>query len=130
MRKFLQEFREFIATGNMVELAVAVILGTAVGAVIRAFTEGIMMQIVAAIVGEPDFDDVTIGLRRGAELQIGTFLNQLITLVLTGLVLFLLIKAYNRLRRRAEAEPATDPGPTELELLTQIRDELRQRRVG
>ena len=63
MRGFLKEFKEFIATGNMVELAVAVILGAAVGAVIKAFTDGIIMQIVAAIFGKPNFDDVTITLR-------------------------------------------------------------------
>jgi large conductance mechanosensitive channel len=127
MRTFLKEFKDFIATGNMVELAVAVILGAAVGAVIKAFTEGIMMQIVAAIFGKPNFDDVTIDLRKGAALQVGTFINQVITLLLTGLALFLMIKAYNRMKRKAAEEPATDPGPSEIELLTEIRDALRAR---
>src|SRR3954452_12343703 len=96
---FIAEFREFIASGNMIELAVAVILGGAVAVVIRAFTDGIMMQIVAAVFGKPNFDDVTITLRHDvgtdpatgesidAKLFIGTFINALITLVLTGLVL-------------------------------------------
>jgi len=108
--------------------------------VIKAFTDGIIMQIVAAIFGKPNFDDVTITLRKNvgadpadptkqvdAELRIGTFINTLISLILTGLVLFLLIKAYNRMKRKAAEEPATDPGPSEIELLTEIRDALRAR---
>jgi len=138
MRSFLKEFKEFIATGNMIELAVAVILGAAVSAVIKAFTDGIVMQVVAAIFGKPNFDDVTITLRHNvgkdaegkavdATLKIGTFINTLISLALTGLVLFLLIKGYNRMKRKAAETPATDPGPSEIELLTEIRDALRQR---
>ena len=142
----IQEFREFIASGNMIELAVGVILAGAVGVVIKAFTDGIMMQIVAAIFGQPDFNDVKITLRRhvseikdasgkgtgqykDATLQIGTFINALISLVLTGLVLFAIVKAYNRLKRKqAAVEEAAEPaGPTEIELLTEIRDALKAR---
>ena len=143
------EFREFIASGNMIELAVGVILAGAVGVVIKAFTEGIMMQIVAAIFGQPDFNSVTITLRRhvakvvdpvtkavtykDATLQIGTFINALISLVLTGLVLFAIVKAYNKLKRKQAAADAVEEaaaapaGPTELELLAEIRDALRAR---
>lgn len=136
MKKFAKEFKDFIATGNVIELAVAVILGGAVGAVIKSFTDGIMMQIVAAIFGKPDFSEVSITLRENvgtdadgnpvnSELAIGAFLNTVISLVFTGLVLFLMIKAYNRMKRSAaEEEPA---GPTEVELLTEIRDALKAR---
>lgn len=130
MRNFFKEFKDFIATGNMIELAVAVILAGAVGAVIAAFTNGIMMQIVAATFGKPDFSDVTITLRENVEgdedavLQLGAFINTLITLILTGLVLFLTIKAYNRMKKQP---PATvDEAPTELGLLVEIRDLLQQ----
>ena len=140
MRSFLKEFKEFIATGNMVELAVGVILGGAVGTVIKAFTDGVMMNLVAAIFGKPSFDDVwrlklndtkKLGpdgatvLANGTYLEFGKVITSLVTLVLTGLVLFLMIKAYNRLRR-PEAEPAP-AGPSELDLLTEIRDALRER---
>jgi large conductance mechanosensitive channel len=145
----IQEFREFIASGNMIELAVGVILAGAVGVVIKAFTDGIMMQLVAAIFGQPDFNDVKITLRKNvskttdavtgkvtykdATLQIGTFINALISLLLTGLVLFAIVKAYNRLKRKQAvadeaAEVAAEPsGPTEIELLTEIRDALKAR---
>lgn len=145
----IQELREFIAAGNMIELAVGVILAGAVGVVIKAFTDGIMMQVVAAIFGQPDFNDVKITLRKNvsevkdpvtgavtghkdATLQIGTFVNALISLILTGLVLFAIVKAYNRLKRRQAVEEAAEdaaapPGPTEIELLTEIRDALKAR---
>lgn len=137
MKNFLKEFKSFVATGNMIELAVAVILGGAVGAVIKAFTDGIMMQLVAAIFGKPDFSDVTITLRKNvgkdpdgepldSVLQIGTFINTLISLILTGLVLFMIVKAYNRMKKKA-AEEAPPAGPTEVELLTEIRDALKAR---
>ena len=137
MKKFINEFRDFVATGNMIELAVGVILGTAVGAVIKAFTDGIMMQIVAAIFGQPDFSELAITLRKNvgtdadgnpidATLKYGAFLNTLISLLLTGLVLFVIVKAYNRMKAKAAEEPAP-AGPTEVDLLTEIRDALRER---
>jgi large conductance mechanosensitive channel len=140
MKNFVKEFKDFIATGNMIQLAVAVILGAAIGAVIKAFTDGIMMQIVAAIFGQPDFSEITITLREdvgtkvdaatGVEssvdsvLQIGLFINALISLLMTGLVLFLIVKAYNKMQAKKEDEPA---GPSETDLLTEIRDLLRTR---
>ncbi|MDO8363337.1 MAG: large conductance mechanosensitive channel protein MscL [Actinomycetota bacterium] len=141
MKNFVKEFKDFVATGNMIELAVAVILGGAIGAVIKAFTDGIMMQVVAAIFGKPDFSSVTITLRKGVEdvkdpvtgvvtskdatLQIGTFINTLISLVLTGIVLFMMVKAFNKMKKAKEADEAA--GPSEVELLTEIRDALKAR---
>ena len=126
----------------MVELAVAVILGAAIGRVITAFTDGIMMNLVAAIVGEPNFDEVRWKIsdraRRDASgevvadatyLELGRFLTAFTSLVLTGLVLFAVVKSYNRFRRRADADDAADApaAPTEVELLTEIRDALTRR---
>jgi large conductance mechanosensitive channel len=136
MRGFLKEFRDFIATGNMIELAVAVILAGAVGRVITAFTDGVMMNLIAAIFGKPNFDEVRIKISdkdqtlkdgtptTGTYLEIGTVITALIALILTGLVLFVIIKAYNHMRKPVEV---TDPGPTEVELLIEIRDALRTR---
>lgn len=124
MKSFLKEFRDFIATGNMIELAVAVILGTAIGGAIKAFTDGILMQLVAAIIGKPDFSEIVWGLG-DAKLQIGVFINALITLISTGLVLFMIIKGYNRFKRPPAGET---PAPNQLELLTQIRDALVERK--
>jgi large conductance mechanosensitive channel len=139
MKNFVKEFRDFIVTGNMIELAVAVILAASVGAVIKVFTEDIVMNLVAAIFGKPTFNDLfrlklndtpktspdgkTV-LADGTYLEFGKLLTAIITLLITGLVLFIIIKAYNKMRRAQPEEPAV---VTEIELLTEIRDALKAR---
>jgi large conductance mechanosensitive channel len=129
MKNFIKEFKEFIATGNLVEVAVAFILALAIKAVIDAFMNHIVNPLIGAIVGKPNLDNfLTITFRRGqpdqAIVSVGAVLTQVISLIIVGLVLFLAIKAYNKIRK-PEAAPV---GPSEIELLTEIRDELRARR--
>ena len=139
MRTFVKEFKEFISAGNLVELAVAFILGLAIKAVIDAFINRVVNPLVGAIVGEPNLDNtLTFTLREGddsvdpvtgavvsgdAVVSIGSVLTQVLNLLLVGLVLFLMIKAYNKMR----AKPDTAAGPSDNELLTEIRDLLRAR---
>lgn len=129
MKKFIKEFRDFIATGNMIELAIAFVLGVAVKAVIDSFIENVVNPLIGAIVGKPNLDHfLTITFRKGQQgkeaiVSFGAVLTQILSLVLVGLVLFLAIKAYNRFRK----PPDAPTGPTEIELLTEIRDELRAR---
>ena len=129
MKNFLKEFKDFIATGNLVEIAVAFILAIAVKAVIDAFMNGVVNPVIGAIVGKPNLDNVlTFTVRKGTTnesiISIGVVLTQIISLVVVGLVLFMVVKAYNKMRKPAEV---ADTGPTEVELLTEIRDELRAR---
>ena len=128
MRNFLKEFKDFIATGNLVEIAVAFILAIAIKDVIDAFMQGIDNPVIGAIVGKPNLDNVlTFTVRKGTKnesiISIGVVLTQVISLVTVGLVLFMVVKAYNKMRKPAEA----DSGPSEVELLTEIRDALRAR---
>ena len=129
MKNFLKEFKDFIATGNMVELAVAFILGLAIKAVIDAFMQGVANPLIGAIVGKPNLDNfLTFTVRKGTSNQstisFGIVLTQIISLSIVGLVLFMGVKAYNKMRNPVEAAPL---GPNEIDLLTQIRDELRTR---
>ena len=129
MKNFIKEFKDFIATGNMVELAVAVILGLAIKSVIDAFIANVANPLIGAIVGKPNLDNfLTFTVRKGTKNQstisFGAVLTQVISLIIVGLVLFIMVKAYNKMRKPAEAAPA---GPSEIDLLTQIRDELRTR---
>ena len=117
-----QEFKDFISKGNLVELAVAVILGLAFNAVVQSLVADVFTPLIAAIFGQPDFSGITIPIGE-SEILIGRFLNAVISFVIVGFVLFLLVKAYNRAFPKEE-EPA---GPSEVELLTEIRDELRRR---
>lgn len=117
----LQEFKEFISRGNLLDLAVAVILGLAFAAVVSAFTDGIIGGIIGAIFGGANFAVWNVTTSNGSVIAIGTFVGEVVNFVLVAFVLFLVVKAYNRFRRTEEA------GPTEIELLTEIRDELRRR---
>jgi large conductance mechanosensitive channel len=140
MRTFIREFREFISAGNLIELAVAFIVGLAIKAVIDSFIQNVVNPIIGAIVGEPNLDNVlTFTLREGEDtvdpatgapvsgdsiLSVGSVLTQILSLVLVGLVLFMMIKAYNKMRRAPDAAPAA---PSDNELLAEIRDLLRTR---
>jgi large conductance mechanosensitive channel len=121
-----KEFREFIIKGNALDLAIGVILGVAFGAVVTALTEGVLMAIVAALFGKPDFNRLAFDLN-GTPIQYGRVLTATVNLILVGFVLFAVVKVVNRLRRPKAAAPGA-PAETELELLAQIRDELRSRR--
>ena len=129
----LQEFKDFINRGNVVDLAVAVVLGAAFGLVIGSFVDDILMQIVAAIFGQPDFNNISIhwgdpetvdDLGRtvydGGTIFIGSFLTQVIQFLSIALGVFIAVKAYNRLQTADEEEE----GPSEVDLLTEIRDSL------
>lgn len=117
----LKEFREFIVKGNALDLAIGVVLGVAFGAVVTALTEGVLMAFVAALVGKPNFDALAFDLN-GTPILYGRVLTALVNLVLIGAVLFLVVKAVNRVRGPKEA-----PAETDHDLLAQIRDELRHR---
>jgi large conductance mechanosensitive channel len=119
----LQEFKDFINKGNIIELAVAVVMATAFAPVIGAVVDGVLMQIVAAIFGEPDFSGLTFDLG-DAEIAYGLVITTVVNFVLIALSVFYVLRAYNA--TRASAEPAHQ-GPSEIDLLTEIRDSLRTR---
>ncbi len=118
----VQEFKEFVSKGNLVDLAVAVVLGLAFAAVVNSLVADVVTPLIAAIFGEPDFSAITIPVG-DSEILIGNFLNALISFVIVAFVLFLVVRAYNRAFPKKEAAA----GPTEIELLTQIRDALSSR---
>ena len=122
MRTFVREFREFLNRGNVVDLAVAVVVGTAFGLVITSFVDDVLMQIVAAIFGQPDFSTLTFDLG-DSEIRYGAFLTAVMSFVIIAFAVFLVVRAYGAFRREEEA---ADPGPTELDVLVEIRDELRR----
>ena len=118
----LRDFKDFLFRGNLIELAVAVVIGLAFAAVVTALVEGLITPLIAAIFGQPDFSKITIPVG-DSEILIGNFLNALISFLIVAFVLFLVVKAYNRAFPKKEAAAE----PTEIELLTEIRDALRSR---
>ena len=120
----LKEFKEFALKGNVLEVAVGLTLALAFTGVVSALIFGVLMPIIAALFGEPNFDSITIGVGDRAEILIGSLITAVVNFLLIAWVLFLVVKTANRLRRPAAEEEA---GPTEVELLTQIRDSLQRR---
>jgi large conductance mechanosensitive channel len=106
----LKEFRAFVMRGNLVELATAVILGLAFNAVIQSLVGDVLMNLIAAVFGEPSFEDLSFTIN-DAEIRYGAFINAVITFLLVALALFLVIKAYNRTQRPRTEEPATRQCP-------------------
>ena len=108
MPSLLKEFREFILRGNLVDLAVAVVIGTAFTAVVGAFVKDIVTPLIAAIGGKPDFSSLTFTIN-GSRFSYGDFINALITfLIIAAVVFFLVVKPVNALMERRRAEPAVD----------------------
>jgi large conductance mechanosensitive channel len=93
----LREFKEFVLKGNLLELAVAFVLGLAFAGVVTAFISGIVLPLIAAIVGEPNFDALQFTVGDGA-IKYGTFLTAVVNFLLIAVVLFFVIRAYNRSR--------------------------------
>jgi large conductance mechanosensitive channel len=135
----IAEFKEFIARGNMVELAVAFVLGISFQAVVTTITGRVLTPLIAWLFGEPNFDtlltfgavDPETGIPAGS---LGAVLTALINFLLVALVLFLIVKAYNRFQRSEEdAAPETaepTPDPEDVVLLREIRDALTAERSG
>ncbi len=141
----LQEFKDFITKGNLIDLAIAVVLATFFAPVITSIVDGVILNLVAAIFGKPNFDDVArVKISDGDEgavpdgdggfvdaatgqpadgatyLEFGSVITAVFTFVIVGFVCFLIVKAYNKMVAEEE-----DDGPSEVDLLTEIRDQLR-----
>jgi large conductance mechanosensitive channel len=123
----LKGFREFIMRGNVVDLAVGIVIGIAFGAVVKGFVDGIINPIIAAIFGKPNLDTVGTFTINGAHFSIGLVLTPLINfLFVAAAIYFLVVVPVNALRARFD-KPGEPGGPSEVELLTDIRDTLRAR---
>lgn len=136
----LQEFKDFITKGNLVDLAIAVVLATFFAPIITALVDGVILNAVAAIFGKPNFDEVArikiadgdgdisidpdtgLPIDPATYLEFGRVLTAVFTFIIVGFVCFLIVKAYNKMK---EAEEEADSGPSEVDLLTEIRDSLK-----
>lgn len=135
--RMLKEFREFAMKGNVVDLAVGVIIGAAFGAIVASLVGDIIMPIIGAATGGLDFSNYFVPLskavtaanladakKQGAVLAYGNFLTLTINFIIVAFVLFLVIRAMNTLKRKEETKPAEPPA--EVVLLTEIRDLLKK----
>jgi large conductance mechanosensitive channel len=138
--RMLTEFREFAMKGNVVDLAVGVIIGAAFGSIVTSLVGDVIMPIIGAATGGLDFSNYYVPLskavtatnladakKQGAVLAYGSFLTLTINFIIVAFVLFLVIRAMNTLKRKEEAKPAEPAKPSaEVVLLTEIRDLLKK----
>jgi large conductance mechanosensitive channel len=136
----LKEFRDFAMKGNVVDLAVAVIIGAAFGAIVSSMVADIIMPIIGAITGGLDFSNYFTGLssqvtatnladakKQGAVLAWGNFLTLTLNFLIVAFVLFIVVQLMGKLKKKEAAAPAAPPPPSpEVQLLTEIRDLLKK----
>jgi large conductance mechanosensitive channel len=124
----LSEFKAFAMRGNVVDLAVAVVIGGAFGKIVTSVVDDLIMPIVGTVTGGIDFSAYELPLSGDAALGIGKLIQTIIDFTIIAFVLFLIIKAMNAAKRKEEAAPTPPPeAPADVKLLTEIRDLLRAR---
>ena len=133
MRSFLNDFKKFILRGNVLDLAVAVIIGVAFNMVVQSFANDIIMGFVGAIFGKPNFNQVVLHIAHG-RVYVGSFITAVVNFVIVSFAVFLAVQGFEAMQRvrRRRADDAADVGPeidlsVDQELLTEIRDLLRDR---
>jgi large conductance mechanosensitive channel len=140
----LREFREFAMRGNVVDMAVGIIIGAAFGKIVDSLVKDVIMPPIGVLLGKVDFSNLFFVLREGKSVgpyltveaaqkagavtfNYGMFINTVISFVIVAFAVFLLIRAINRLRRKEEEKPAAPPAPPEeVALLREIRDALKK----
>lgn len=135
----LKEFKAFIAKGNVLDLAVGLIMATYFGAIVKSLVDDMLMPVIGNLIGGIDFKEMKYviseavidadGAETAAEVAVnyGMFINNIITFIIVAFAVFLLVKGYNKLKKKEEEKPAPAPGPTkDQELLTEIRDLLKK----
>jgi large conductance mechanosensitive channel len=129
VQRLVREFKEFFFEGNVIELAVAIIVGGLFLQIVQALVRFILMPIIGIIFGKPNFDDALVLTINHSQIRFGAFLTVTLTVVLTALaVFFFIVKPYRVYRDyRRRNEQVTAPQITEIQLLAEIRDELRAR---
>ena len=124
---FIKEFKEFAMKGNVMDMAVGVIIGGAFGKIVSSLVDDVLMPVIGTLTGGVNFTDLAITVGE-ANIKYGTFIQNIIDFLIIALCIFLMIKGMNKLNRKKEEEPAPEEpkGPTQEELLAEIRDLLKK----
>ena len=129
MKNFIKEFKEFISKGDVMSMAVGIIIGTAFTAIVTSVVNDIIGPIIGLILGGIDFKSLAIEVF-DARIMVGNFIQATINFLITAFVLFLIIKSFNAMKRKPKEEPKEEPKepeiPEDIKLLTEIRDLLKK----
>jgi large conductance mechanosensitive channel len=130
----IKEFKEFAVRGNVVDMAVGIVIGAAFGKIVSSFVANVLMPPIGLLLGGVDFSKLMIVLKKATEdseavtLSYGVFFNTMIDFIIIAFAIFLVVKGMNAMKKKEEEKPAEPPKPPKEEiLLTEIRDELRKR---
>jgi large conductance mechanosensitive channel len=130
----MKEFKEFAMRGNVMDMAIGIIIGGAFGKIVSSFVSDVIMPPIGMLLGGVDFSNLAITIKEGAEgvepvlLKYGVFINTVIDFIIIAFAIFMVIKALNSMKKKEEEKPAAPPAPSKEEvLLAEIRDELRKK---
>jgi large conductance mechanosensitive channel len=121
MKRYVGEFKDFVNKGDVITIAVGLVMALYFQKIVTAVLDGVINPIIAAIFGEQDFADIGFDIG-DARISIGLVIDAVITFIVVAFFLFLVIKAYNSFKAK---QPVEETGPTEIQILAEIRDELR-----
>ena len=129
----MKEFRDFAMRGNVVDMAVGIVIGAAFGKIITAFVNGVLMPPIGLLVGGVDFSELAMTLQEASgdvaavTLNYGAFIQTVVDFIIIAFAIFMVVKAMNKMKKKEEAKPAAPPKPSaEENLLTEIRDLLKK----
>ena len=130
----MKEFKQFAMRGNVMDMAIGIIIGAAFGKIVSSIVSDVIMPPIGMLLGGVDFSNLSITLKEGAEgvepvlLKYGVFLNTIIDFVIIAFAIFMVVKGINSMKKKEEEKPAAPPAPSKEEvLLAEIRDELRKK---
>ncbi len=130
----MSEFKEFAMKGNVVDMAVGVVIGGAFGKIVSSLVKDVIMPPIGLLLGGVDFSDLAVVLKEGTEeieavtLNYGVFIQNVIDFIIIAFAIFMVVKAMNSAKKKEEAKPAAPPAPSKEEvLLTEIRDALKSK---
>lgn len=127
MKKFMTEFKAFISKGDVMSMAVGIIIGGAFTSIVNSLVNDVITPFLGIIIGGIDFSGIVITVG-SAQILVGNFIQAVITFLLTALVLFSIMKAFNSFKKKEETAPAEPPAPpADVQLLTEIRDLLKDK---
>jgi len=128
----MSEFKDFAMKGNVVDMAVGIVIGGAFGKIVSSFVADVLMPPIGLLLGNVDFSDLAITLQEASEggeailMKYGLFIQTVVDFIIIAFAIFMVVKAMNSMKKKEEAAPAAPPAPSKEEvLLTEIRDALR-----
>ena len=128
----MSEFKDFAMKGNVVDMAVGIVIGGAFGKIVSSFVADVLMPPIGLLLGNVNFSDLAVTLREAADggeavlMKYGVFIQTVVDFVIIAFAIFMVVKAMNSMKKKEEAAPAAPPAPTKDQvLLTEIRDALR-----